>query len=102
MSGTVDTLAQEITELTQRVTEVTSVNASAETLLKGLHDKLDQIATGMQSAGVDPAQLQALHELNVQLAAQTLNLSQAVSQNTPAAGTPAPDAGGTAAAAPSP
>jgi hypothetical protein len=64
-----------LTDLTEKVTQVQTVNASAIALLQGLKQKLDEaIASG------DPAQLQALSDA---LARDNAELAQAVTDNTP-------------------
>lgn len=81
-----DSISQELQQLTQNVAQLTSANASAEALLKGLHDQLDTALANAQNAGVDPAALQQLHDLNSQIAARTGELAQAVTANTAAQG----------------
>jgi methyl-accepting chemotaxis protein len=80
-----DSITQELQQLVQNVQRLTDANASAEALLKGLHDSLDAALANAQNAGVDPQDLQELHDLNSQIAARTNELAQAVVQNTPAA-----------------
>jgi uncharacterized phage infection (PIP) family protein YhgE len=97
-----DSLSREIETLTQNVARLTNVNASAEALLKGLHDQIDAELATAQNAGVDPAALQRLHDLNSQIAAQTGALASAVEQNTASAtnqGGAAPTSGDTGATA---
>lgn len=79
-----DTIQAEIQQLVQNVQRLTDANASAEALLKGLHDQLDAAISNAQSQGVDPAQLQQLNDLNSQIAARTAELAQAVTANTAA------------------
>lgn len=94
-----DSIQSELQTLTQNVQRLTDANASAETLLKGLHDQLDAALANVQAAGVDPAQLQQLHDLNSQIAARTQELAAAVVANTPAATTPSTQDGATGATA---
>lgn len=86
-----DTLAAEIQSLTENVAKLTDERASVEAALKGLHDQYDALAAKLENAGVDAAQLQALHDLNAQLAANTAGLAAAVVANTPASTTPSTD-----------
>jgi septal ring factor EnvC (AmiA/AmiB activator) len=81
-----DSIQAELQQLTQNVAQLTSANASAEALLKGLHDQLDAALANAQQQGVDPAALQELHDLNAQIAARTTELANAVAANTPTAG----------------
>lgn len=65
----------DLTELTAEVTNNTTVEQSAITLLQGLKAQLD-------AAGTDPVALKALSD---QLAANDTALAAAVTANTPAA-----------------
>ena len=71
-------LATELDELTLKVTETSTVIASAIVLIQGLKAKLD-------AAGTNPAALKALSD---SLAASDVALAAAIVANTPAA--PAP------------
>lgn len=66
----------ELTVLTQEVTETKTVMASAVTLIKGLKERLD-------AAGTDPVKLK---ELSDSLDAGTNELAAAITANTPAEG----------------
>jgi ABC-type sugar transport system ATPase subunit len=81
-----DTLQAEIQSLRQQVAQQSSVNQSAITLLKGLHDQLEAALANAHEQGVDPDALQQLHDLAVQLGAQSQSLAAAVEENTPASG----------------
>jgi ABC-type sugar transport system ATPase subunit len=81
-----DTLQAEIQSLQQQVTQQSSVHQSAITLLKGLHDQLEAALANAHEKGVDPDALQQLHDLAVQLGAQSQSLAAAVEENTPASG----------------
>jgi ABC-type transporter Mla subunit MlaD len=78
-----DTLSAEIQQLVQNVQRMTSVTASAEATLRGLHDQLDAALANAHERGVDPEALQQLHDLSSQIAAQTSALSAAIAANTP-------------------
>jgi len=73
-------MAGELKALQDRVTEVTTVEQSAITLIQGLKQQLDAaIASG------DPAALQALSD---QLGTSDATLAKAITDNTPAASPP--------------
>lgn len=74
----VDTMSQEVDDMTAEVEAVKTVQASAVTLIVGLHDLL-------VAAGTDPAKLAALRN---DLKASKDALAAAVVANTPAAPTP--------------
>ena len=93
-------LSSELQQLAENVRRLNDADASAETLLKGLHDQLETVAANMQAAGVDAAELQQLHDLNAQIAARTSELAQAVTANTPASTDASTQAGGTGATGP--
>ena len=94
MSGTTDTIANELTNLTTDVTNETSVEASAITLINGIPALIAAAVAAAQGAGATPAQLAAFATLGQQITASSANLAAAVTANTPAA----PAAGTTAGA----
>jgi len=68
-------MSQQLDDLTTEVTNATTVEQSAITLIKGL-------AAQLAAAGTDPVKLQALHD---SLVASDAALATAVTANTPAA-----------------
>jgi len=85
MSGTTDTIANELTNLTTDVTNETSVEASAITLINGIPALIAAAVAAAQGAGATPAQLAAFATLGQQITASSANLAAAVTANTPAA-----------------
>ena len=79
-----ETNMYDLTQLTADVTNDTTVEKSAVTLLQGLKSRLDA-AIAADQAG-DPQQLAAL---STQLEASTADLAAAITANTPAAAAPA-------------
>lgn len=90
MSGTVNTLATEITQLQADVAAETTVNQSAVTLISGFAQKLADAIAAAQAAGGTPEQLAALDALHTAISNDTASLSAAVAANTtpPAPATP--------------
>lgn len=70
-------MSAELDNLTTEVTNATTVEQSAITLIQGLKASLD-------AAGTDPVKLKALSD---SLAASDANLAAAIAANTPAAPT---------------
>lgn len=68
-------MSQQLDDLTTEVTNATTVEQSAVTLIQGL-------AAQLAAAGTDPVKLQALHD---QLVASDATLAAAIAANTPAA-----------------
>jgi hypothetical protein len=85
MSGTQSALDQAIASLQAQVTQETTVNQSAVTLLNGIPALIQAAVSQAQAAGATPAQLQALTDLGTTIASNTSGLSAAVTANTPAA-----------------
>ena len=85
MSGTTDTIANELTSLTTDVTNETTVEASAITLINGIPALIQAAVAAAQGAGATPAQLAAFATLGQQITTSSASLAAAVTANTPAA-----------------
>lgn len=83
MSGTVNTLDQAISNLTSEVTQDGDVASSAAKLIAGISAQLSQVQTQLQQAGVQPAQLVQLTQLQTTLQSQRQALATAVASGTP-------------------
>jgi hypothetical protein len=79
------TLDAQITDLTTEVTNETTVEKSALTLIQGIPALIAAAIAKASAAGATTAQLQALSDLQTTLAANDTELSAAVTANTPAA-----------------
>lgn len=90
MSGTVNTLAAEITQLQADSAAQTTVIQSAETVINGIAGQIAAAVAAAQAQGATPEQLQALTDLHTQLSANTAGLSASIAANTtpPAPATP--------------
>lgn len=82
MSGTVNTLAAEITQLQADSAAQTTVIQSAETVLNGITAKIAKAVADAVAAGTPPEQLQSLTDLHTQIDANTASLAAAVAANT--------------------
>jgi hypothetical protein len=71
------------------VTAQTTADASVKALIVGMSQQLTDALAKAAAAGASPEQLQALTDLHAQLAANTADLTTAVTANTPAAAAPA-------------
>jgi hypothetical protein len=80
-----DTLQSAIDHLRQDVAAQADVAKSAETLIAGIPGLIQDAISKAEGAGATPEQLQALHDLDQQIQAQSKALSDAVTANTPAA-----------------
>ena len=74
-------LQAKLDDLTAKVNQETTVNASAVTLLQGLTAEI----AALKSTTTDPAVLAAIDTLASSVSAQTASLAAAVTANTPAA-----------------
>jgi ABC-type transporter Mla MlaB component len=68
--------------LTDDVTKLTTVDASAVAMIQGLADQLKAALDAAANAGATPAQLQALSDLHTAISAQDDALAAAVTANT--------------------
>lgn len=89
MSGTTDTLAAELTNLTNAVAQETTVNQSAITLLNGIPGMIQSAVQAAVAAGADPASLASLNNLATSIAGNATSLASAVTANTPTPPAPA-------------
>lgn len=78
-------LDDQITALTNDVTQETTVEQSAITLINGIPALIANAVAQAQAAGATPAQLQALTDLGTKITASSAALGTAVTTNTPAA-----------------
>lgn len=78
-------LDDDIADLSSRISHLTSVDASAVTLINGFSDRLKQAVDEAVSAGAPPTTLQALVDLGTSIDASAGTLAAAVAANTPAA-----------------
>jgi hypothetical protein len=85
MSSTLDPLAAIITALQAEVTNQTTVNQSAITLIQGIAAQLGTVAQQMANEGAD---VTALTALQTSLTNNDSSLAAAVTANTPAAPSP--------------
>lgn len=84
MSGTTDTLANEITQLTNTVSQNTSAIDSATQVIATLQAKLAQAIQDASNNGATADQLAALNTLNSTLQQKTQDLAQSIVTSTPA------------------
>jgi hypothetical protein len=77
-----------IAALKAEVENGTTVEKSALALIQGIPALIADAVSKAQSAGATPEQLQALTDLQTQLASNDSELSAAVTANTPAAAAP--------------
>lgn len=82
MSGTVDAA---LADLTAKVENETTVNASAVALINGFPALIAQAVAAAQAAGATPDQLAAFDALGKSIQANADELASSVSANTPAA-----------------
>jgi len=78
-------LDDQITALTNDVTQETTVEQSAITLINGIPALIASAVATAQAAGATPAQLQAITDLGTKITANSAALSTAVTAGTPAA-----------------
>jgi|SRR5581483_99563 len=90
VNATVDSLSNEITQLTAAVTAEQTVNQSAITLINGFAAQLQAAVAAATAAGATPDQLAALNGLQTQITTSTAALAAAVSANTPPPPPPTP------------
>jgi hypothetical protein len=90
MSGNPSSLDTEITTLTTDVSNDTSVEQSATTLINGFAARLQAAIDAATAAGATPAQLTSLDGLHTQLTQNASDLAAAVAANTPAPPNPTP------------
>lgn len=77
-------LSDKIDELTAKVAAETTVEQSAITLLQGLSATIADLKNQLQNAGVDPALLQKLADLETTIDTRKQALADAITANTPA------------------
>lgn len=86
--STANSLDTAIAALQADVTQETTVNQSAITLLNGIPALIATAVADAQAAGATPAELASITALGMAITANTTNLAAAVTANTTAAGAP--------------
>lgn len=83
MSGTADTIAAELSNLTATVTSEVGVENSAIALINGIPALIQAAVAAAAGAGATPEQLAAFGTLNSQIQASSTALAAAVTAQSP-------------------